>query len=242
MAQFGDTTLRHLTMGLAVAGGLAIAGHAARAEEAVAAKETAGEAEAEAAQISRPLPKGFTHVSEEMREGLEPVEKADFDILQVRPGTDFSTYRRVYLEPLAYDLFDPRIQEGVTEQDRSFLERTLVRQYERRMGGVVDVVDTIEEGTLVLNLTVTDVRPNRDILGSFPLQRGGRAINQQSVGIGGIAIEGVFSDGETGAIVAATKDRYEGFPLQANPNLFTRYGDARDGMRIYFRKVADLLK
>ncbi len=245
--RYRNPVLGGALMGLIVFGGFALNGAPVRANEAAKAEaattETAASAEAAAAQVGRlPVPRDFTSVSPEMREGLEPSDAADFDTLLVRPGTDFSKYTRVYLEPIAFNFYDPRTKEGVTEQDKSFLERTLVRQYERRIGRVAEVVDTIDEGTLVLNLTLTDVQPNRDILGSFPLERGGRAINQQSVGIGSVIIEGIFSDGQTGTIIAATRDRYEGFNIQANPNLFTRYGDVRDGMRIYFRYLADLLK
>ncbi len=208
------------------------------------ALEDAGDATVQptAVQVSRPVPAGFTHIPEDMREGLEPSDKAEFNILLIRPGTDFTAYDKVYVEPLGFDLYVPRIQEGVTNQDKNFLERAMLKRVERGLRGAAEVVEEAGPGVLILTLTVTDARPNRDILGSFPPERGGRAFNLQSVGIGGVIIEGVFTDGATGEIVAVNKYRYNGFAIQSNPNLFTRWGDARDGMRVYFRRVADLLK
>ncbi len=269
MRGLAHTTLKGVT-GLAVAWSLLTAPAFAETEtaEAKAAETKAAEAgatEAEAKEVKAtdaaetteetaaetqdaqpddaPKAEGFDYMPQDLTEGLEPSKAADFDLLLVRPGTDFSSYDKVYLEPLEFALVNERAQIGVTSSDMAFLDRNFNRRLTSGLKGKAEIVDEVGPGVLVVALAIIDVEPNRDIIGSFPLQRTrSRVFNQQSVGIGSITVEGVFLDGESGEVIAVNKHNYRGPIIQANPNLFTRWGDARAGMRVYARKLAALLK
>ncbi len=185
----------------------------------------------------------FTWVPEETREGLVETDKSRFDTLLVNPDADFTNYERIYLEPLVFALTERRAQRGVTNSDQSYLAGKVLVEFERTFKRTdFEIVERTGPGVLVVALAVTDVEPNRDILGTFPTERGIRTPNQRSVGIGSITLEGVFTDGGTGMVIGVAEDRFTGQNLRTNTNLVSRWGDARDGMRYYARRLRDVMR
>lgn len=220
------------------------AGYPAVADtETTTAAETATASEAAAAQVSRPITE-FTWVPKDLREGLTETKVGRLDEVLVNPDADLGAYTKIYMEPVTFAIADRRTEVGLTQADRTQLAATVMQEFGRTFDEGVVMTDQPGEGVLVLAFAIVQAEPNRDILGSYPVGRTnrrpvGRAV---TVGIGSITMEIIANDGVTGEVVVAARDRFQGLsPLPQNFNRFTRWGDARDGIRRFARKMDDLL-
>jgi hypothetical protein len=95
-------------------------------------------------------------------EGLATVRSRNFDVAQVRPGTDFSAYSRLRLgtPDLAYRAPDSsKRQFPLSEEQKSRFRDNLISAFDEAFAGlqILDVVDEPGPDTLVLAVRVEDI-------------------------------------------------------------------------------------
>lgn len=197
------------------------------------------------AMLSTATAADYTWVSEETREGLKPVDTIKLDEVLVRAGTNFSQYRSVHITAVEFPLSKripankPRVSE-LPSSDRKSLTRSLRIAFEDRFDTDVPVIDKPVAGTLTIEIGITEVLPNRDIIGIVVNRPGQRPDpnNRRSTGVGKVTIEAVFTDAATGEVVAVALNSYEGPNLASNLNARTRWGDVRTGFRLFVRQIS----
>ena len=95
-------------------------------------------------------------------EGLATVRSRNFEVAQVRPGTDFGTYSRVVLESptLAYSTPHRKTLEfPLTQQQKDRFRDALTAAFDKELAGLetLRVVDAAGPGTLSVNVRVRDI-------------------------------------------------------------------------------------
>lgn len=199
------------------------------------------------AMVSAASAADYTYVSEEDREGLEPSSATRLDELLVRPDADFSSYGSLFIAPVEFPLSkefrtgQPRLLE-LREGDKKALERSLRTAFINRFENGIPIVEEVGEDTLVLQIGITEVLPNRDITGSVSTDGRRPDVTSRSVGIGRATMEAVFTSGGSDEIVAVAFDSYVGASLNTNPNASTRWGDVRTAFRRWAREISKLFE
>lgn len=171
----------------------------------------------------------FVFVPERAAQGLES-KPSRFDTLLVAPDADLRAYSGVAIRSVVVKPRDRDLAKRLSGADRRELTRAFRTDF---AAGLRDrFAESGGEGTLVLSAAITYAWPNRDITGRYMRTRGaGSGSASTSTGIGKASFEGVLKDARTGKVVAVIADSYSGISFSANPNVHTRWGDARDGFR-----------
>jgi hypothetical protein len=172
-------------------------------------------------------------------EGLAPVKVAGLDAAWRRPGIDLARYSHVTIDPIELALRRepdrPRLDPADTAHAMDYLRAQLTAALGDRAGA-----EPPESAapTLRLHIVLTDYRPNRQWLAWTP---SGRFVDR-SVAVGAAAFQAELIDTESGAVVAAFRDRDEGAPFDSNVNLNTFYGDADRIMRRWAARIAEQVR
>ncbi len=175
----------------------------------------------------------------EMLEGLNASDAIDLDVVYLNEEADLSGYTKAYLEPVTFMVDESELD--LTSSDEKQLAESLVKGITRGLPDTVEIVDRAGEGVMVLEFVITDATPNKDIIGVRASRPGLTSGNFRSVGVGGAATEAVITDGASGAVLAVLADDWQGRSFNANLNLHTRWGDARDAFRKFGRELGKLL-
>jgi len=155
------------------------------------------------------LDKGPAAFSEE---GLQRVVDSGFKQFAVRPGTDFSKFPEVRIDPLAISYSERPPTSAVYPRDRDFELNEIERQHFKKIfrevfeeelgstGGKQVVVAATTEPTLVLRPQVSQLKM------SAPIELSPQP-NATFVQVSGeFSFEGVILDGTTGEVLARFSD------------------------------------
>lgn len=179
----------------------------------------------------------FVFVSDKAKSGLEP-QHGRFDTMLVHPDVDLRAYSGVAIRSVRVKPRDEDIASRMNSSDRRQLVRGFRNQFADGLGDRL-VENGRGEGTLVLSAAITHAWPNRDITGRYLKTRGASSSNAStSSGLGRASFEGVLRDARSGKVVAVIADTYRGRSMNTNPNVHTRWGDAREGFRRWGRNLA----
>ncbi|MEE4638758.1 MAG: DUF3313 family protein [Wenzhouxiangella sp.] len=176
--------------------------------------------------------------SDYSHDGLELRESQGLDEVWVRPGTDFSAYQNLLIEPVEV-AFDPhwdprragsrlRLGDDEREQIRSdtaeLFDRTFRRELER--SGRFELVDEAGANTLVFEPRIIDL-----IINAPEDRMAASRVRTYVSEFGRVTLVGELKDAESGAIVARINDREVARAIR--PLEFTdRFANEREGERV----------
>lgn len=179
-------------------------------------------------------------------DGLELREVRGLDEVWVRPGTDFSSYTRMVVEPVevAFDPhWDPRRTGSrlpLRDEDRERIRTDTAELFnttfrtELERSGRLELVNEAGPNTLIFEPQIIDLVINA------PEDRGAVGISRTYVSeFGRVTLIGEVKDAQTGAILARIADREVARAVR--PLEFAdRFANEREGKRVV-RQWADAL-
>lgn len=170
--------------------------------------------------------------------GLVRVDNAKVALAYVRPGTDWSKYRTILLEPLAVPVkvrdaapsgATTRLGESyvLRDQDVAALQKAYGESMRKALGdgGRYVFVTTAQADTLIVAVQVIDIKLAAPIEGSR-VGNAGRS-RTYSRGGGSIAIAAVLADGASGQVVGEAADRKYPADIWGINNSVTNLSQAR---------------
>lgn len=181
-------------------------------------------------------------------DGLELRDVRGLDAVWVRPGTDFTQYQTLLIEPVevAFDPhWDPRragsrlpMSQADRERIRSdaaeLFDRTFQREIER--SNRFTLVDSAQADTLVFQPRIVDLFINA------PEDRGATGPTRTFVSeFGRVTLIGELRDAETGATIARISDR-EIARATRQLEFTDRFTNEREGQRIFARWARTLVE
>ncbi len=148
-------------------------------------------------------------------DGLARMENGSFDQVYVRDG---------WTMPNDLSLASVNLNVGTPLQESIMGTRDLERLRSTFEDDLRDA--TVADGTVSLEVTLTELIPNRVLAGRSSRYQG----YHESFGIGGAAMEAVFRDASTGEVLMVIVDRRRGRSLNQNFHMQSRrvWGDADD--------------
>jgi len=151
--------------------------------------------------------------------------------LHRRPGVDLRSYRALQVSPveLAPDLDTD--DHRYLPRELAWLQRRLDRALRRALEAELQLVDAPGEGVLQLRFLLTAVRANALPLGRDPARGSGARGYDQSLGVGRAAMQLELRDSQSGELLLALVDRYQGEELAHNPRAHESWGDAEYAVR-----------
>ena len=170
---------------------------------------------------------------------LHRVDNSRADLAYVDPDIDFTRYRRILVDPLGVDnveIISPprsgatRTSRGdweLSERDRAQLREMFATAMQRSFNekGSYPIVGEPEDDVLRITATLTAIAPNAP-----PDSGGSRTIGRSRVyteGAGTLYIKVVFSDSESGEVLALIKDSKDGSSTWGVNNRAANMGEAR---------------
>ncbi|MGY6555097.1 MAG: DUF3313 family protein [Wenzhouxiangella sp.] len=172
-------------------------------------------------------------------DGLELVNVRGLDEVWVRPGTDFTQFRTLLIEPVevAFDpLWDPRrtgsrlsLPESERERIRSDAAELFDRSFQREIdrSSRFNLVESAQADTLVFKPRIVDLFINA------PDDRMAPGLTRTFVSeFGRVTLIGELREAESGAIVARITDR-EIARAVPQLELTDRFTNEREGQRIF---------
>lgn len=98
-------------------------------------------------------------------EGLSSVSDSNFDELYIRPGTDFTNYRHIYIKPIEINYSDRNRRRAVpglnkesdfqlTDSDLRIIQEQLVKAIAKQWNW--ETVDSVTEDSVILELAAND--------------------------------------------------------------------------------------
>lgn len=185
--------------------------------------------------------------------GLVRVDNAKVALAYVRPGTDWSKYRTILLEPLNIPIKvrDAAPSGATTRLGESYVLRdediaALQKAYGESMrkalsdGGRYAFVTTAQPDTLIVAAQVIDIKLAAPIEGSR-IGYAGRG-RTYSRGGGSIAIAAVLADGASGQVVGEAADRKYPADIWGINNSVTNLSQARTMFTSWGRALRNKLE
>ncbi|WP_223293023.1 MULTISPECIES: DUF3313 family protein [Shewanella] len=189
-------------------------------------------------------------------DGLVKVDNSQLDMSFIRPNVNWSQYTKLYFEPVkvtndhASDYKPPRIDrhsDGVNasydlrEQDLQKMadEFHLMTEKVFNKEQPFILVSEAEEGTLVVEVAVTDIRmtaPREDSRRSYSSM--GKTFSQNS---GSMVLLAKIKDGKTGQVLAKAADRGQGFDQWRQNTSVFNWGDVRTVYRSWANSLKNAL-
>ncbi|HUO87738.1 MAG TPA: DUF3313 family protein [Rhizomicrobium sp.] len=185
--------------------------------------------------------------------GLVRVDNSKVKLAYVRPGTDWSKYRSLKLEPLSIPVAvrDAAPPSGVHKKFReSFVlgdkEVAAIRDaYDKTMRDVLGkggftFVETPQADTLIVAAQVMDIKLNAPIESTrYNYSGRGRTYSQ---GGGSVVVGAVFADGATGDVIAEAVDRSYPTPnVWRVNNAVSNLAELRQAFARWARQLRDKL-
>jgi hypothetical protein len=161
-------------------------------------------------------------------EGLETVPSRNIDIVQVRPGADFSTYRGVLLREPELDYRTPdRAQQqfALSQEQKDGFQDYIAEIFASELGQMASpvLVDATGPDVLELQVRLTDITATVPPRSAGPAGRVSIALRA----VGDVTLVLEFSDSESGELLARAIDQkaIEGVAIAKEGELVTRWED-----------------
>lgn len=172
---------------------------------------------------------------------FQPGPSDGADQIYIKPGTDFSKYRRVMLEEVQFFIKKDAAQSGLQASDLKELSDTFHRAVFEALGTAYPLVSEPGSDVLRIRLAVTNIEPSNPAMSGIttvlPVGLAISAVKKGTTGahtgVGGASMEVEFLDAMTNERLAVAIDTFNGSKMSG----FTKLGATKEAFEFWGKRL-----